>query len=706
MAYQVDVQTHSVINSITINNNYNGLGVDYKGTKAFVSLNTNASALINFSTSASTIFSQTKTPRWIENSSDDNYVIAGNNPISIISYKTESVISQYFGQHQQNGAVSPVLSKIASVDNVISEMVYCYDYTNPNIITMNGYSTTGKYPEGDAPHRVEFTHTGEKAVFLNPMSKNIGVIDIRTNTLDTLIDVGSNCYDLKVTSDSKWAVIPEPSENLVHIIDFENFNVASVLPVGDYPITVSISPNDSFAYVGNIASNTITVVELDGSQSTILTEINIGDIGWIGTRKGYGSDVCPNPSGDYILVAASFSDMVQVVDTDSWSVVANLPVGDFPMIIEFIDNTSYAVVLNYFDNTYSLLYIDGSLSIVVNTFSTGGQFPVDLEYCSSTIELSIINYDSKNLVRLNPFTGIVSSVQDLSGYGSPVQLRLDKNGHPIDLTNNSNYLITNDSVYPLIGSASFINYSSEANIAAVTIPGPDAISIVEFEAFNISVRAFLEGPFVSTEMVANLNENNLPLNQPFNCNPWNYKGNEHVSVIPNTEIVDWVMLEIRETDGDSSSATSDKIIDRKAGFILKNGNIVSANGYDLIKFNEEINNNLYVIVWQRNHLPIMSANSLFLNKNTYQYDFTSNPDNVFGGISAIKELDTDYWGMISGDANADGLIDVQDIIINWYDHAGKSGYFNSDFNLDNQIDNKDKNSIWLPNKGFSSVIPE
>ncbi|MCD4731659.1 MAG: hypothetical protein K8R74_13725, partial [Bacteroidales bacterium] len=64
------------------------------------------------------------------------------------------------------------------------------------------------------------------------------------------------------------------------------------------------------------------------------------------------------------------------------------------------------------------------------------------------------------------------------------------------------------------------------------------------------------------------------------------------------------------------------------------------------------------------------------------------------------------WGMISGDANASGLIDILDKEPNWLLETGNSGYLNSDLNLDYQINNIDKNDNWVPNLGKGSLVPE
>ena len=57
----------------------------------------------------------------------------------------------------------------------------------------------------------------------------------------------------------------------------------------------------------------------------------------------------------------------------------------------------------------------------------------------------------------------------------------------------------------------------------------------------------LEGPFNGIDMNTTFNDNGiLPLNQPYNTAPWYYPGTESVASIPNPDIVDWVLVELRD----------------------------------------------------------------------------------------------------------------------------------------------------------------
>ena len=61
--------------------------------------------------------------------------------------------------------------------------------------------------------------------------------------------------------------------------------------------------------------------------------------------------------------------------------------------------------------------------------------------------------------------------------------------------------------------------------------------------------------------------------------------------------------------------------------------------------------------------------------------------------------------MIGGDCNADGIIDLEDILL-WQTEAGTNAYQAGDLNLDAEVDNTDKNEIWNTNQDAESKVPQ
>jgi len=235
--------------------------------------------------------------------------------------------------------------------------------------------------------------------------------------------------------------------------------------------------------------------------------------------------------------------------------------------------------------------------------------------------------------------------------------------------------------------------------------------------YNLDLKVFLEGPYdpalkggMKTDL---LTGGVIPLGQPYNPGlpyygnntpVWLYNGIEAVTAIPNN-VTDWIVIELRDAV-DAASATGLTMVHQMAAFVLSDGTVVDLDGASQPMFDVTVNDNLFVVIWHRNHLGVMSAVPLVETAGVYSYDFTTGSGQVFGGALGYKELETGVWGMISGDGNADKQVNNSDKIDVWSVEAGGSGYLGGDYSLDSQVNNQDKNDMWAPNSGTSSQVSD
>jgi len=267
-----------------------------------------------------------------------------------------------------------------------------------------------------------------------------------------------------------------------------------------------------------------------------------------------------------------------------------------------------------------------------------------------------------------------------------------------------------------ISGEPIIDFTFEADVSGVSAGDHDlylrvkdennrwsVINIFPFIISEVELTAFMEGPYNGTDMNTNINSaGQIPLSQPFNVSPWNYTGSESVVSIPNSNIVDWILLETRNAD-DASLATGETISSRSAAFILNDGTIVGLDGTSNLQFNAHTDTNNFVIIRHRNHLGVLSNQELDYTGGIFNYNFSTGLGQAYG--SGQKDLGGAY-GMTGGNANSDSTIDEFDLSEKWDLEAGSSGYFNSDLNMDSQADNVDKNDVWLINQGNNTTIPE
>ncbi|NOX86831.1 MAG: T9SS type A sorting domain-containing protein, partial [Chlorobi bacterium] len=492
--FQIDNATHAITGNVEITGytlvTY-GVGVNYDGSKAYLGVSNNKSVLVRFDSSDFVAYGQYLRPFWIGTSPDHHYVVHGQYNFAIFDFDNESFTDGYPGVSQSFGAVSPVDFKLVGYDPLRYEGIYFYDCSDPENIDYKGKNLAGKIPEGDTPYRIAVSPDGTKAVSVNGLSENISIIDLETHTVDTIMDMGENCWEVVITHDSQWGILGGYDLNTIKIVNLDTYEFVKSVYTGSRPMMLQVSPDDNYVYVGNLKGNSVSIVKLDGENSEVLKTIPTGVIGISYAAFGVKSGVELDPTGKYLLVAASFNNKVQVIDVDQQQIVADLPVGDFPLQIAFDSTGEYAAVTNMNSNNFSIIHVDGAASSVVGTYTGGGQRPLRLAYNKFTNEFGIINYDSKTVVNVDAQTGAIHSTDHYSAYGTPIQIKYDTEGKPLVLTmgdaNTESQLVKNmEESVELPGMPTYFSYCAEKNSVGVCVPGNDNITYIEYNPAPIA----------------------------------------------------------------------------------------------------------------------------------------------------------------------------------------------------------------------------
>jgi hypothetical protein len=263
-----------------------------------------------------------------------------------------------------------------------------------------------------------------------------------------------------------------------------------------------------------------------------------------------------------------------------------------------------------------------------------------------------------------------------------------------------------------LGGYSDVKFISGCEFADINL---DPVPVSYFngavvQGTKLDIKAFLEGPYDTTSytMFTALNDSNyLPLSQPYNLAPWNYGGTENVASIPNDNVVDWVLLGLRETTDTPDLADSATTIAYKACFLTKDGTITGLDGTNEVLCDFAINENLYLVVYHRNHIKMMSATAITFTVvngyDVYSYDFTDGQSKAYG--DGQKALLGGKYGMYSGDGDSSGDISISDFTDVWAAQFGFIGYFNGDFDLNGDVSISDFIDYWVPNFGVLTQVP-
>ncbi|MCB0805124.1 MAG: lamin tail domain-containing protein [Bacteroidales bacterium] len=353
------------------------------------------------------------------------------------------------------------------------------------------------------------------------------------------------------------------------------------------------------------------------------------------------------------------------------------------------------------DNDYDTHVINSSVIVPPGGFAvlginavsaTNGNYVCDYQYSDFYLANS-----GDEIVLLDPSNNEIDRIEYDGGTNWP-----DPNGSSMVFTGNaaddnniySNWSVSNSREPTFIGSAGDAGSpGSNGNQQNLEQPG-----------FSINIKVFLEGPFDGSNMQTGLSQlSTFPSTQPYNTAPWNYLGSESFSGSTPLDVVDWLLIEIRDAEN-ISSATSSAIVAQKAVLLKETGNIVSSSDFGIPEFNFNIVNQLFLVVYHRNSLPVISSSPLVESSGVYSWDFTTGAGQAYN--NGQKELAPGIFGMYAGDCDGDGTIQSSDISDVWQNEAATKGYLPADVNMDAEVNNIDKNDFWYPNLGEGSQIPE
>ncbi|MCB9207574.1 MAG: hypothetical protein H6611_09765 [Ignavibacteriales bacterium] len=143
---------------------------------------------------------------------------------------------------------------------------------------------------------------------------------------------------------------------------------------------------------------------------------------------------------------------------------------------------------------------------------------------------------------------------------------------------------------------------SKYSSGQINIGGMSLTKIRSDNMVFVNVKIALEGNYLNSE---NIIPTNFPVKQPYSVTPWNYSGNESITSLP-SELIDWILVELRDKDNPSL------VITTRAGLLLSSGNVVDIDGVSPLAFATD-EDDYYIVVKHRNHLSVMSKNTVHLS---------------------------------------------------------------------------------------------
>lgn len=200
--------------------------------------------------------------------------------------------------------------------------------------------STATLPTGMAPHEVEVSPDGSRAVISNYGNRDkpgssLTIVDVPNARVLRTVDLGehSRPHGLAWVGENRVAVTTEGSAHLV-VVDIEAGRVLAQIPTEqEISHMVATTPGGERAFVANIGSGTVTVIDLT-------TGGKLADL-----ETGEGAEgIAITPDGSEVWITNRAADTITIVEPQSLEILDTVACKGFPIRVAFTPDGGRALV--------------------------------------------------------------------------------------------------------------------------------------------------------------------------------------------------------------------------------------------------------------------------------------------------------------------------------------------------------------------------
>jgi YVTN family beta-propeller protein len=221
-----------------------------------------------------------------------------------------------------------------------------------SLVDLDSGRVVATLPTGQGPHEVAVSPDGRWAVVSNYGSReeagnSLTVIEVPAARGVRTIDLGEyrRPHGMAWLSDNRHLLVTAEDRQALLKVDARAGEIVDVIETGQrVSHMVVVTPDDRLAFIANIGSGTVTVVDVEESRH--LRDIATGD-------GAEGIDVTPD--GKEIWVTNRSADTVSVVGVDSLEVLATVESASFPIRAKVSPDGEHILVTNARSGDVSVL---------------------------------------------------------------------------------------------------------------------------------------------------------------------------------------------------------------------------------------------------------------------------------------------------------------------------------------------------------------
>jgi len=191
---------------------------------------------------------------------------------------------------------------------------------NVSVVDLASKQVVATIKTDKMPHNVRITNDGKTAYVTLQGGAGLGVIDVKGRKITKVIPTPGidTPHNLDLSKDERLAFVRDTS-NKVGVLELSTGKIKTILEVGQGHAGIDVIPNGKLVFTGAIADDVVTVI--DANTFKVVKKIKVG-FGPHGVRA--------SKDNKYLYVSVTADDKVYVIDVDKLEVIKEFKVESFP----------------------------------------------------------------------------------------------------------------------------------------------------------------------------------------------------------------------------------------------------------------------------------------------------------------------------------------------------------------------------------------
>lgn len=256
-----------------------------------------------------------------------------------------------------------LLAALSSRGFAAGPMVYVGNFKDNTVSVLDSatHSVVATIPVAAGPHGMALTRDGRWLFVSSDGSTKVNVIDTSINQVTNALEVGQTPHGLALTPDGQWLLAAINGEDRVAFIDVAKQAVVGTVKVAK-PHTISIRPDGQVAFVTSQTPGHSALVVIDLSKRTVLRSIPVDKV---------PRDLEFDPSGKEVYFTEAGVNALEVLDTTSDKIVAEVPTGVSPHYVNHFKGMAMGMAV--VQGPGELLLFNPATNQPVRSFTVGKQ---------------------------------------------------------------------------------------------------------------------------------------------------------------------------------------------------------------------------------------------------------------------------------------------------------------------------------------------